>query len=109
MLCLGVDDAGEKWGSLIQEPTGLWGLILPSISFLLNRSFIQSHIAEKENYRSGYCFVQLLRSRHLSLEKDELVKEKGQTKQELLKDFTFYEFFLLGILQQTVSRASGFI
>lgn len=56
-LCLGAVGAGEKWGSLIQEPAGMWGPILPSISFLLNRSFILSHMAEKENYRSGHCFT----------------------------------------------------
>lgn len=35
----------------------MWGPILPSISFLLNRSFILSHMAEQENYRSGHCFA----------------------------------------------------
>lgn len=55
-MCLGAVDAGEKWGSPIQEPAGMRGPILPSISFLLNRSFILSHMAAKENYRSGHCF-----------------------------------------------------
>lgn len=55
-LCSEAVDAGEIWGSLIQEPAGIWGPILPSISLLLNRSFILSHMAEKENYRSGHCF-----------------------------------------------------
>lgn len=56
-LCLEAVGAGKKWGSLIQEPAGMRGPILPSISFLLNRSFILSHMAVKEKYRSGHCFT----------------------------------------------------
>lgn len=87
MLCLGAIGAGEKWGSLIQEPAGMWGSILPSISFLLNRSFILSRMAKKENYRSGHCFTPA--SEKLPPEPGEGIagERKGSNKIRALRGF----------------------